>query len=933
MAQSSTSTDTPNIVTLAGLGFQTIESFKKVEITLKNQADDRGWPIAQFLSEAERFELWAANLGLFVAGHGSLDYRVRDAEKLAQTLGRFLQELINSLDDVVHICSTSTQEQLLGDSDDEETNQAGSDDEDDEDDESEIDLLLDGIRDPINRLFKVSTKIRNPSTRIGSSKAALFQKIDEETGVDFLQVIRKEDYDYVRSVFLEYQKNRACQEHDPRAPPGETTIGDDQDEVWEPIRTVLLNERTGTDSFLIGRIAQANTLRRRQFAYWARHRDKLHHHTKTSLSAKAPEVGLRDAPAADLPKMGELPSLLAITKEVAVPSVTTATNLNIARLEAMDDRSTWTVSEYAPSTWKPSREVIDFPPAPRPSRKTPFNEFFECPYCFTLCPRETLADKAWKAHLIHDLRPYICTYEHCNNPAQLYDSRRDWVQHENSAHRKVYRCLHHSGQVFTQLEEYKRHLKEEHAGLSNNEASLGRIIQASESVLDVPDRPCPICMVTFDTAKEMEGHIALHLERLAQFSFPRSIADADDGSNADSDKANGPVADESRDGDFESVIFNEFDEGGDKHGSIDLPRTGSPSPNGLTEGAMQDLNNAIDTEDKTPARDTGPVSKDTVVNVEVAAAQVFEYTTKISDIALSPDNKYLALTLDEESVRIRNLSSGEKLPPLIGHESDCWAVAWSSDGCIATGDFDGTIKLWNGESRDCFKTISAHKDTINDLTFSPDGRFLVSASWDKTSQLWRSSGEQVTCENEEQEFFPIYVAGYSPDGKHIVTASDSRISISDNTRSEIRQEIQSHLGLISALTFTVNEKLLITGSWTGHISLWDLESGALIQNIDRAKNEVTALAMSHSGLLMASATADGEIKLWHTQVWAVRYIVRGHTGAVNTILFSNDDTQIISCSDDKTVRVWRLDVASKMELPTHSNRTERWARDYSNQVD
>ncbi len=37
------------------------------------------------------------NLGLFVAGHGSLDYRVRDAEKLAQTIRRFMKELVDTL--------------------------------------------------------------------------------------------------------------------------------------------------------------------------------------------------------------------------------------------------------------------------------------------------------------------------------------------------------------------------------------------------------------------------------------------------------------------------------------------------------------------------------------------------------------------------------------------------------------------------------------------------------------------------------------------------------------------------------------------------------------------------------------------------------------------------------------------------------------------
>lgn len=529
-----TSTDTVSgNGALADLGFQAIEFFRKVKTTLEDKADD-AWDAHMFLAEAERFELWAANLGLFVPGHGSLDYRVREAERLGQTLYRFLQDLVNSLDDVVCICSSTIQDQTP---DDEQKERNNSDLEGSgaEDNESDIDLLLDGIRDPINRLFKISTKIRSPSTRFGSLRAANYQQLDSDTGVDFLQAIRENDRDYVRSIFLQYQKDRACEEHESR-PPDKST-GEDGDEVWEPIRTVLSHQRSTTDSFLVDRIAEANLRRRQQFAYWAKHRDKVYRHFYIYTD---PKTELKtELPPAQLPKFAP------------AASVTTATTVNIAQLEAIDNRSTWTISEYAPSTWQPAREMVDFPSPPKLPRNTRSDEPFECPFCFILCPHEMLADKAWKAHLIHDLRPYICTYEKCRNPTQLYDTRQDWVQHENSAHRRIWRCLEHSDKVFQELEAYQHHLRREHAESNSDELSMGRVIQASESVSDVADRACPICMATPNNARAMEGHLALHLEKLARFSFPRSVNDVSEGeSDADSDKAYGIVEEDSRDGGF-----------------------------------------------------------------------------------------------------------------------------------------------------------------------------------------------------------------------------------------------------------------------------------------------------------------------------------------------------------------------------------------------
>ena len=86
----------PKGASLADLGFQALSLFQRVQAE-QSDGPINEWPTASLATQAERFELWAVNLGLFVVGHGSLDYRVREAERLAQTIRRFLQELLDSL--------------------------------------------------------------------------------------------------------------------------------------------------------------------------------------------------------------------------------------------------------------------------------------------------------------------------------------------------------------------------------------------------------------------------------------------------------------------------------------------------------------------------------------------------------------------------------------------------------------------------------------------------------------------------------------------------------------------------------------------------------------------------------------------------------------------------------------------------------------------
>lgn len=60
---------------LAEIGLKTIKLFKQVKsIDNLDKATAHDWPKAIFVDETDRFELWAVNLGLFVSGHGSLDY-------------------------------------------------------------------------------------------------------------------------------------------------------------------------------------------------------------------------------------------------------------------------------------------------------------------------------------------------------------------------------------------------------------------------------------------------------------------------------------------------------------------------------------------------------------------------------------------------------------------------------------------------------------------------------------------------------------------------------------------------------------------------------------------------------------------------------------------------------------------------------------------
>lgn len=400
-------------------------------------------------SESERFKIWAVELGLLVPGHGSLDYRVREAENLRSTLEIFLNDLSQYLKEVLDIVLSTTleNEAFIGSEFQIHTSPQSRqgqpcddsfDDSDDDDMDSQayIDILVVSITDVLDRLFKLSTKIRNPSTRLAASKAQSYRNIDHETDVDLINAFEHYDYDYVASMFHNYYKQcppavreanaSACINSD-----NEIELSDHKDNcsLCQTREAVSENElcgpsheeqcstsgssHTGTSAeeyprladFLIHRIARANVQRRKHFGYWRHHQSKLRQHTEIALQKEKLANAQAAPPVLEIFNRNPQEAQkihLENENPLTAPTITTATRLHPALVVQQDAESRVSVSEYAPSSYSPDRESFDFPPPPKIG---PRERFFECPYCFTICSRQFLSERAWR--LVHILSTHF----------------------------------------------------------------------------------------------------------------------------------------------------------------------------------------------------------------------------------------------------------------------------------------------------------------------------------------------------------------------------------------------------------------------------------------------------------------------------------------------------------------------------------------------
>jgi hypothetical protein len=89
---------------------------------------------------------------------------------------------------------------------------------------------------------------------------------------------------------------------------------------------------------------------------------------------------------------------------------------------------------------------------------------------------------------------------------------------------------------------------------------------------------------------------------------------------------------------------------------------------------------------------------------------------------------------------------------------------------IATGGWDGKVKLWDAATGEDFRTSPDQGGLVFPVAFSSDGRRIVTGSADQTAKLWdASTGKELLTLRGHSDW--IFCVAFSPDGQRIVTGS------------------------------------------------------------------------------------------------------------------------------------------------------------------
>lgn len=251
--------------------------------------------------------------------------------------------------------------------------------------------------------------------------------------------------------------------------------------------------------------------------------------------------------------------------------------------------------------------------------------------------------------------------------------------------------------------------------------------------------------------------------------------------------------------------------------------------------------------------------------------RVLDFEKGDSAITLPASPDQVAMVASNGNIKVRSVDDGKVIREFAGPKKRAGRLLLSKDrhlvaANVTTGN-DDVVRVWDEAGKERF-AVPAGIGGTSALAFSPDGNYVVAASYDTNVRAWSARNGELQRLIEELTV-SMFAMTFSPDGKTLAAAgADNIIYLFDAKTWKVQRKIEGQPEMISAMAFSDDGKLLLTGGFNVltqqrpvSLILWDVATGKKLRSM-AAPNRVGTVAISPDNQLAASAGLDKTINIW-----------------------------------------------------------------------
>jgi WD40 repeat protein len=278
-----------------------------------------------------------------------------------------------------------------------------------------------------------------------------------------------------------------------------------------------------------------------------------------------------------------------------------------------------------------------------------------------------------------------------------------------------------------------------------------------------------------------------------------------------------------------------------------------------------------------------------------------------------------------ESFRIRRTLDADKLihqgllliphsVVVLNHNDSVNNVMFSPDGKYAgTAIADNTARIWDADTGKIVFDPLKHNGSVNNVVFSLDGKYIATASSDNTSKIWYAvTGKEVFVLKHNDKVNNVV---FSPDGKYVATASNDSTARVWNADTGKEVFVLNHNDKVNNVVFSPDGKYVATASNDKTAHLWDAFTESDVLNHE---NIVYNASFTPDGKYVATASKDNTSRIWDAFTGKQIFVLK-HDNIVNNVVFSPDGRYVSTASNDKKASIWDAATGKQIFNMTHKD--------------